>query len=99
MVGPGVANYTRSLSRAESARYAAPPISVSRQAARGGRMGLLDAIRHQFIEVIEWTEPSDDILVYRFPVAENEIKNGAQLTVRESQAAVFIEQGKPADQF
>ncbi len=62
-------------------------------------MGLLNAVRHQFIEVIEWTEPSDDILVYRFPVADNEIKNGAQLTVRESQAAVFIEQGKPADQF
>lgn len=62
-------------------------------------MGLLNAIRKEFIEVIEWTEPADDILVYRFPVADNEIKNGAQLTVRESQAAVFIEQGKPADQF
>lgn len=62
-------------------------------------MGLLDAIRKEFIEVIEWTEPSDDILVYRFPVADNEIKNGAQLTVRESQEAIFIEQGQTADRF
>jgi membrane protease subunit (stomatin/prohibitin family) len=62
-------------------------------------MGLFDAIRKQFIEVIEWTEPGDGILAYRFPVADNEIKNGAQLTVRESQVALFIDQGKPGDQF
>lgn len=62
-------------------------------------MGLWDAIKHQLIEVIEWTEPSDDILAYRFPVHDNEIKNGAQLTVRESQVALLVDQGKPADQF
>ena len=56
-------------------------------------------IKDQFIEVIEWTEPSDDILVYRFPVANHEIKDTAQLTVRESQAALFVDQGQPADVF
>ena len=45
-------------------------------------MALWDSIKTQFIEVIEWTEPSDDILAYRFPVANHEIKDGAQLTVR-----------------
>jgi membrane protease subunit (stomatin/prohibitin family) len=62
-------------------------------------MGVWDGIKHQFIEVIEWTEPSDDVLTYRFPVANNEIKQGAQLTVRESQLALFVDQGVPADEF
>ncbi|HVE87699.1 MAG TPA: SPFH domain-containing protein [Myxococcales bacterium] len=62
-------------------------------------MGLFESAKKQFIEVIEWTEPSDDILAYRFPVADNEIKNGAKLTVRESQAALLVDQGRPADQF
>lgn len=62
-------------------------------------MGIRDGIKNQFIEVIEWTEPSDDILAYRFPVANHEIKDSAQLTVRESQAALFVDQGKTADVF
>ena len=45
-------------------------------------MGLLDAIRHQFIEVIEWLDSTGDTMVYRFPVQGQEIKNGAQLIVR-----------------
>lgn len=62
-------------------------------------MGIFDAIRHQFIEVIEWLDSSDNTLLYRFPVQGQEIKNGAQLTVRESQAAVFVFQGQIADVF
>jgi membrane protease subunit (stomatin/prohibitin family) len=62
-------------------------------------MGILDAIRSQFIEVIEWLDDSGNTLLYRFPVKGQEIKNGAQLTVRESQAAVFVFQGQIADVF
>lgn len=62
-------------------------------------MGLFDAIRSQFIEVIEWLDDSGNTILYRFPVQGQEIKNGAQLTVRESQAAVFVYQGQIADVF
>ena len=62
-------------------------------------MGIFDAIRTQFIEVIEWLDDSGNTILYRFPVAGQEIKNGAQLTVRESQAAVFVFQGQIADVF
>ena len=62
-------------------------------------MSLFSALKSQFIEVVEWTEPGDGILAYRFPVRENEIKNGAQLTVRESQVALIVDQGKLADEF
>jgi membrane protease subunit (stomatin/prohibitin family) len=59
----------------------------------------MDAIRSQFIEVIEWLDDSGNTLLYRFPVQGQEIKNGARLTVRESQAAVFVFQGQIADVF
>lgn len=62
-------------------------------------MGLWDTVKSQFIEVIEWMDESTDILVYRFPVVGQEIKMGAQLTVRESQMAVFINEGQIADVF
>ena len=66
-------------------------------------MGLLDNIKQQigsqFIEIIQWLDESDDTLVYRFPVYNQEIKMGAQLTVRENQAALFINEGKAADLF
>ncbi|MGI8919327.1 MAG: SPFH domain-containing protein [Pyrinomonadaceae bacterium] len=62
-------------------------------------MGIMDAIRSQFIEVIEWLDDSGNTLLYRFPVQGQEIKNGARLTVRESQAAVFVYQGQIADVF
>jgi membrane protease subunit (stomatin/prohibitin family) len=63
-------------------------------------MGLLDKLRGEFIDIIEWTEPSNnDILCYRFPRYQNEIKNGAQLTVREGQTAVFVSEGQIADVF
>jgi membrane protease subunit (stomatin/prohibitin family) len=55
--------------------------------------------KSQLIEVIDWTEPRDGLLSYRFPVEGNEIKNGAQLTVRDTQVALFVEEGRPADVF
>jgi membrane protease subunit (stomatin/prohibitin family) len=64
-------------------------------------MGILDRLSpsSQFIEVIEWLDDSPNTLLYRFPVKDQEIKNGAQLIVRESQAAVFVFEGQIADQF
>ncbi len=66
-------------------------------------MSIFDKIKqealNQFIEVIEWLDESQSTLVYRFPVAGQEIKNGAQLIVRESQAAVFVFEGQVADVF
>ena len=62
-------------------------------------MSLRDFIKKQFIDVITWTEPQDGILAWRFPMQDMEIQNGAKLTVRESQAAVFVNEGKVADVF
>lgn len=62
-------------------------------------MGLWDRIKGEFVDVIEWTDASDDIMVYRFERHGNEIKYGAKLTVRESQVAVFINEGQLADVF
>jgi len=53
----------------------------------------------QFIDVIQWTEPEDGILAYRYPMEDMEIQNGGKLTVRESQMAVFVNEGKIADVF
>jgi membrane protease subunit (stomatin/prohibitin family) len=53
----------------------------------------------QFIDVIQWNEPEDGVLAYRYPMQDMEIQNGGQLTVRESQVAVFVDQGKIADVF
>src|SRR5437016_8540145 len=64
-------------------------------------MGILDRLSPtaQFIEVIEWLDDSSDTMRYRFPVRGQEIKNGAQLIVRESKAAVFVHEGEIADVF
>jgi membrane protease subunit (stomatin/prohibitin family) len=62
-------------------------------------MGLFDAIRNEFIQIIEWLDDSSNTLVYRFPVHHQEIKMGAQLTVRENQAALFLNEGEIADLF
>jgi membrane protease subunit (stomatin/prohibitin family) len=53
----------------------------------------------QFIDVIDWTEPGDGILAYRYPMEDREIQNGGQLTVRDSQVAVFVNEGQIADIF
>ncbi len=62
-------------------------------------MGLMDFIKKQFIDVIQWTEEEDGVLAWRFPMAGMEIQNGGTLTVRESQMAVFVNEGKVADVF
>jgi len=59
----------------------------------------MDRVRGEFIDIIEWTDDSRDTIVWRFPRYENEIKMGAKLTVRESQAAVFVNEGQVADAF
>ena len=56
-------------------------------------------IRKQFIDVIQWENPDEDTLVWRFPIEDQEIQNGASLTVRESQMALFVDEGKTADVF
>ena len=53
----------------------------------------------QFIDVIQWTEPQDGILAYRYPMEDMEIQNGGKLTVRDSQMAVFVNEGRIADVF
>ena len=60
-------------------------------------MGLLSWVKDQFIDVIEWLDDSNDTLVWRFPDQNHEIKNGAKLTVREGQVAVFVSEGQIAD--
>ncbi len=62
-------------------------------------MGLWDKIKGEFIDIIDWTDSSNDTIIYKFPRFQNEIKRGAQLTVRESQVAVFMNEGKIADVF
>jgi membrane protease subunit (stomatin/prohibitin family) len=62
-------------------------------------MALMDFIHKQFIDILEWTEADDGTLAWRFPMAGNEIQNGASLTVRESQVAVFVDEGRVADVF
>jgi membrane protease subunit (stomatin/prohibitin family) len=62
-------------------------------------MGLWDKIKNELIDIIEWTDDSNNTMVWKFPRHQNEIKNGAQLTVRESQVAVFVNEGKLADVF
>jgi membrane protease subunit (stomatin/prohibitin family) len=62
-------------------------------------MAITDFLRKQFIDVIHWTEDADGVLGYRFPMQDFEIQYGAQLTVRESQMALFVDEGKIADVF
>jgi len=62
-------------------------------------MGLMDFIKKQFIDILEWTESGDGTLAWRYPMAGNEIQYGGSLTVRESQMAVFVNEGKIADVF
>lgn len=62
-------------------------------------MALMDFIRKQFIDILQWTEDDEGTLAWRFPMADLEIQYGASLTVRESQMAVFVNEGKVADVF
>ena len=62
-------------------------------------MGLRSFIKKQFIDAIEWDWQDDDVLMWKFPMADNEIQNGATLTVRDGQVAVFVNEGQIADVF
>lgn len=62
-------------------------------------MSLRDFIEKQFIKVVQWTESDQDTLAWRFPMRDMEIMNGGQLTVRDSQAAAFVNEGRIADIF
>ncbi len=62
-------------------------------------MALMDFIKKQFIDILQWTEGTDGVLAWRYPMAEFEIQYGASLTVRESQMALFVNEGKVADVF
>lgn len=62
-------------------------------------MGLLDKLRGELVDIVEWLDIERNTLVWRFPRYHNQIKNGAQLIVRPGQLAVFIHQGKLADVF
>lgn len=60
-------------------------------------MGIFSKLMNEFIDIIEWTDDSSDTMVWRFPRYQAEIKNGAQLTVRETQLAVLVDEGRFAD--
>ena len=60
-------------------------------------MGLFNKLRNEFIDIIEWTDNTSDTMIWRFPRYQAEIKNGAQLTVRESQVAILVNEGQFAD--
>jgi membrane protease subunit (stomatin/prohibitin family) len=62
-------------------------------------VSLISFLAKQFIGVIEWNEPQDGILAFRYPMQDLEIQNGGQLTVNESQVAAFVNEGKIADIF
>jgi membrane protease subunit (stomatin/prohibitin family) len=62
-------------------------------------MGLLDKLRGELVDIVEWVDDTNHTLVWRFPRYHNQIKNGAQLIVRPGQVAVFVTQGKIADVF
>lgn len=62
-------------------------------------MGILSFAKKQFIDILQWTEGGDDLLAWRFPTADLEIQQGARLVVRETQKALFVDQGHVADLF
>ena len=62
-------------------------------------MGLFDFIKDEFIEIIDWVDNEGDVILWKFPDRDANIKNGAQLTVRESQLAIFMDEGQIADIF
>lgn len=62
-------------------------------------MGLWDKVRGEIIDIVQWIDDSNDTIVYRFERYSNQIKYGARLTVREGQAAVFVNEGRIADIF
>jgi len=62
-------------------------------------MGLMDWGKAQFLDILEWLDDSNDVMAWRFPMRGQEIQNGGKLVVRESQVAVFVNEGQFADVF
>src|SRR6218665_1272416 len=62
-------------------------------------MGIIDYLKGQFLEIIQWQDDSRDTITFRYPDDDKEIKNGAQLIVRESQTVQFIYLGQFGDTF
>jgi len=62
-------------------------------------MSIFGFFKKQFVDVIDWNESGDGVLAFRYGMADNEIQNGAQLTVRETQCAMFVNEGEVADIF
>ena len=62
-------------------------------------MSLGDFIKKQFIDILQWTDQSDGVLMWRYPMTDQEIQYGGSLTVREAQSAVFVNEGTVADVF
>ncbi|MBF0274593.1 MAG: SPFH domain-containing protein [Nitrospinae bacterium] len=62
-------------------------------------MGIFDKFKGEFVDIIEWLDDSRDTMAWRFDRYQNEIKQGAKLTVRETQVAIFVNEGQVADVF
>ncbi|WP_019204451.1 SPFH domain-containing protein [Tsukamurella sp. 1534] len=62
-------------------------------------MGIMDKVRGELVDIIEWLEDDRSTMAWRFPRYNNEIKSGAQLIVREGQQAMFVYRGQLADQY
>ena len=62
-------------------------------------MGIFDVFKKQFIDVLEWNEDESGLISYRYPIIDNEIQYGGQLTVRDGQMAIFVNEGQVADVF
>lgn len=87
------------LPRRESVRTETDLYRTDQRFITPGAMGIFDFVSKQFIDVIEWTEQGDGVLAFRYPMRDNEIQNGASLTVRETQLALFVNEGRVADLF
>lgn len=72
---------------------------LGRMLARRIRVSLSQFLSKQLIDVIQWNEPEEDVLAYRYPMQDMEIQNGGRLTVRETEMAAFVNEGKIADVF
>src|SRR4051812_14699857 len=66
---------------------------------RSRDMSIWEKLTGELVDIIEWVDDTQDTMVWRFPRYQNEIKNGAQLIVRESQVAAFVNEGQLADLF
>ena len=75
------------------------PVGNGPEQKEEGLMGLMKKLRNELVDIIEWIDDSRSTLAWRYPRYQNEIKNGAELIVREGQKAVFVYRGQLADQF